>query len=129
MKQFMRIDRSRSPLVVFKPNGFNPTAEQFEAYLRDFEKLFEAEEGRLYLLFDLTEAVAIDLAHLRKQIAFGKKMEATFRDRVWCTAIVLTNPILRGLINVVFAVAPPVRPYTTVAKFDAGVKWLHESKF
>jgi hypothetical protein len=109
---FMDIDLTAWPTVVFtaKPYYFNRS--EFEAYLDVFAHLLgQAEPNSLRLLYDLSNiTLLINPMCLMWQSAFSDDMNEVYKQKIQRTAIVLTLSGLRYFINRYFERSPATRP-------------------
>lgn len=126
VRSFMDIDMGQWPTVRFvvKPGWFGRT--QFDAYLDAFGLiLMRAGTNTLRLLFDVSNAsVGVDPRFVVWQSRFSTEMRPQFETKIERTAIVLTNSVVRSLLNGYFARCPATRPkkfFASRAEAEAGL--------
>lgn len=122
---FIEVDTSRRPVIIFTVNPVNPSDAQLEAFFAEFTRVLEeTTQRRVFLLFDLTNAMAVSIAKLRKIGEFLKEIEGLLLSRVQRTAILVTNIAVKGCVHLVFTFYGPKRPWDTFGTADRAGQWF-----
>lgn len=133
---WVRIDRTRWPLVIFEVQPGNPSKEEFDEFHTEFRELLESAPHRLrsnvsasdvlVIMFDLRKSTMSDIKLVSKQIKFNKEHKELFKTRLGGSTIVLKNDFIRGLLRMVFVAVPLTRPNELVGDAESAGKWLAE---
>ena len=121
---FIEVDASRRPVIIFTVNPVDPSDAQLSEFFAEFERVLAESSRRVFLLFDLTNAMAVGISKLRKVGAFLGRVEGLLQSRVQRTAIVVTNVAVKGCVHVVFTFHGPKRPWDTFASEYRAVQWF-----
>ena len=97
----------------------------------DLEAFFVASRrqlarGRHVVLHLADGASGLGARHRRVMAAYIKQHESTLRRNVLAGAIVLRNPVLRGMIIATNWLAPPPSPQRIFATREAAEAWLEQ---
>jgi hypothetical protein len=116
------LDDSLWPLLLVRFVGV-PTTPQVEAYLAQMTSYLERGEHYVTLLDSsgMTGMGPAEQRHL--QAAWMKKHDAKLRVRSQGTAFVITSPLVRLAVSVVFHIKPTHSPYRIAATLPEAAAW------
>ncbi len=115
-------DDSLWPLLYVKFVGANTDAE-FDVYLQKLTGYVLRKEKYITLL-DASQATASPPVEQRqKQVDWLHQHEAVLREYQVGTAYVITSPLIRLAMNVIYLLKPPPSPYVVVSELQAAYGW------
>ena len=93
----------------------------------NYVELFSEVENdsRISLMFSSLELTNITLNQILKLSLFLQKMKPTHRKKLEKFAIVVTSEKIIKMLNIVFVLVPPVRPYIVVMTDEDGERFLN----
>lgn len=119
--RYFDVDESQWPMVVFRFRG-EPTDEDFEAYLRAMESLYERGE-RFAILFDARGTVQLSAKHRRRQAQWLKDNAERIRRFNVGSAFVIDSAFVRGLLTAIFWIQPMPSPHTVTETLAEAEAW------
>ncbi len=78
---------------------------------------------RYVLIFDLTHAAIPNALQRQKLAAHVRDNEQDIRRSVRSVGVVLTSPLVRGIVTAIFWVSPPPMPYRFFATRAEAASW------
>ncbi|HSP80938.1 MAG TPA: STAS/SEC14 domain-containing protein [Myxococcaceae bacterium] len=116
-------DDSLWPLLVVKFTGV-PTTPQWEAYLEELTRHLERGE-RFIALADMSGMSGTGPSEQRfQQVEWLKQHEARLRELHLGAAIVITSPVVRLAVSVVFFLKPAPMPYFIASNVTDAAEWV-----
>ena len=106
-----------------------PTSiEDVELFLKEWEKVYTKcmEDNCKYtLVFDTRKVSKFDIKYLKLMGKWLKKMKTMTENWMDRTAIIVSNPIIKGFISFVFLIYKPVRPFKVFASDELvkSIEW------
>lgn len=100
------------------------TDEELTQFLSHLEQSLPAFERPYAWLVDLRDLATSTSTQRRIYAEFDQRVAD--QDRAHCAgvALVISNPLTRGMVTAVHWITPPVYPHTTAATLSRGVHWL-----
>jgi hypothetical protein len=118
----IQVDDSLWPLLLVRFVGV-PTTPQVEGYLARMTGCLERGE-RYVSLLDSSRMTGMGPAEQRHlQAAWMKRHDATLRVLSQGTAFVITSPLVRLAVSVVFHIKPSHAPYLVAATLPEAAAW------
>ncbi|MFY0565078.1 hypothetical protein ACN28E_14655 [Archangium lansingense] len=114
-------DDSLWPLMVVRLTG-ELSPQQAEDYLSRSTQFMQRQE-RHALIFDVSTLGQVSSEQRQRQVEWLKQNEALMRQTVLGIAYVVTSPLVRLTMGVIFHFKPPPVPYTIVSRLDAAGAW------
>lgn len=114
-------DDSVWPLLNVTFTGANSN-EEFEAYLATLTKYRKRKE-RYLTIFDSRVAAAPTLHQRQRQVEWLKTHEAETRQLSLGSAFVITSPLIRLAMNIIYQLKPPPNPYHVVGDIEVARAW------
>lgn len=115
------------PIALFTFKG-NITLDTFEEYERKFKQVYTDLPGRFGLLFDCSE-MEVNLLNIipvaKRQTALLKEMEPLSARQVVASSIVITNSIVRNLIDFMIKMRKSIAPQIVLEDKREAYTWLH----
>jgi hypothetical protein len=107
----MKLDETMWPIVVFSP-GERTTDDDWRRMFAHYDDFYTRRQ-LFHAVTDSTGAKSFPSMEQRKLIAEMTREHAT-RSRKWCVggAVVVTNPVARGVLSTITWLAPPVYKLT-----------------
>lgn len=101
--------------------------DEFNVFMGNYVELFSEVENdsRISLMFSSLELTNITLSQILKLSLFLQKMKPTHRKKLEKFAIVVTSEKIIKMLNIVFVLVPPVRPYIVVMTDEDGERFLN----
>jgi hypothetical protein len=117
-----RLDESRWPLVVFTAVG-EQTEEDFEAYLRDCDRLLRRREA-YGSIFDARRAAPIGPKLRKRQVEWLSRNDALLRAYLVGTGMVMNTPLQRGVFRAILWMRPLPFPYAVESSLDGALRFV-----
>lgn len=118
----IQINETHWPLVVFTFGG-HITAEELENYLKASERMLARNEKYIGLV--LTERMApLELPLMRRQAAWIKQHHASLREQSLGVALVISSPMLRGVLKAILWLQPMPQPHTVCSTAEEALAWI-----
>lgn len=101
--------------------------DEFNVFMGNYVELFSEVENdsRISLMFSSLELTNITLNQILRLSLFLQKMKPTHRKKLEKFAIVVTSEKIIKILNIVFVLVPPVRPYIVVMTDEDGERFLN----
>lgn len=101
--------------------------DEFNVFMGNYVELFsEVVNGsRISLMFSSLELTNITPNQILRLSLFLQKMKPTHRKKLEKFAIVVTSEKIIKILNIVFVLVPPVRPYIVVMTDEDGERFLN----
>lgn len=97
------------------------SSEDVEQFLKEWEKIYDKcknDKCKYTLLFDTREVAPFDPSYLVQIGRWLKKVKILTEVWMDCTAIVVSTPMIKTFIDIVFEVYKPVRPFKVFSKTE-----------
>ena len=114
-------DDSLWPLMVVRITG-ELSPRQFEDYLSRSTRSLQRQE-RHVCIFDVSALQQVSTEQRQRQVEWLKQNEALMRQTVLGMAYIVTTPLVRLAMGVVFHFKPPPVPYAVVSHLEAAGAW------
>lgn len=114
---------SNSDVVVCTLAARAPTSEDVDLLLTDLKNLM-ARGQRFRMIFDSTLATTIPMNLARRVSNWMSEHEPLIRDFWMGTGLVITSSVIRGLLNVIFAIRRPISPYKITADRQEAIDFV-----
>jgi hypothetical protein len=119
--KYAEIDKSNAPVIVIRFNPVEPTAEQFDLYLKEMTGLFDFP-SKYSLIMDATNAIFLNSDLRMKQGIWIKEHNALTKEKIAVIVFVIPSAIVRILLNTIFLIQKPAAPYFICSKMDEALK-------
>ncbi len=123
--KYVAIDKSKFPVIALQFGNFEPSAQQFEEYLDEMQKLYESEE-KYVIIFDSSKSQYLSTENRIKQGVWMKKNDALTKEKVLGLAFVVPSIMIRMLLNAIFLIQKPSVDYKVCTKMEEAVEWAEE---
>jgi hypothetical protein len=123
MAAYTEIDTSQFPLVRVRFTGHDANVENFQAYLDSLEKAYSLGPS-LGIIFDATHAILPKLAFQNMQAQWLRLHSEMIRTKCVGTAYVITKPVLRTMLRLIFALQEQPTPYVVSPSVASAEKWV-----
>ena len=121
----VKFDDSLWPLLTVTFDGGHSDAE-FDAYLETLGG-YLARGEKYVTLFDAQKAESPSLQHRKRQADWIRQHEDAIRARQIGAVFVITSPLVRMALNVIYTMRPPPFPYAVVGDLASAREWAAES--
>jgi hypothetical protein len=115
-------DDSLWPLLHVKFVGATTNAE-FDVYLQTLSSYLQRKEKYITLVDASQTTAAPPVEQRQKQVDWLHQNEAVLREYQVGTAYVITSPLIRLAMNVIYLLKPPASPYTVVSDLNDAYGW------
>ncbi|MFY0572830.1 hypothetical protein ACN28E_54620 [Archangium lansingense] len=115
-------DESLWPLLLVGYVG-TPSAEQQEEYQARLSACLRRGEKYVSII-DTRSFVGIPMAQRQRMAEFLKEQEDLFRQVSLGTCLLITSPMVRLIVSVVFHLKPMPSPYYVAASMPAALDWV-----
>jgi hypothetical protein len=114
-------DDSSWPLIVVRLIG-DLSSQQFESYLASATHYLQRRE-RHVCIFDASALRLLSSEQRQRQVEWFKTHEGLMSQSLLGIVYVVTSPVVRLTLSVIFHFKPPSVPYTIVADLGAAAAW------
>ncbi|HEX8825565.1 MAG TPA: hypothetical protein VF794_36990 [Archangium sp.] len=114
-------DDSTWPLLVVRLTG-EPSLKTFEEFLSRSTQYLQRQE-RHVCIFDVSELHLLSTEQRQRQVEWLKTNEVLMRQALLGIAYVITSPIVRLTMGVIFHFKSPPAPYTIVSHPSEAGTW------
>lgn len=114
MSQFFNFDTSKFPVIVLTIQGSPGSTEEMDAFLEAWQNIYviSMEQNKQYkLIFDTRKAGSVELKYLKQMGLWLGKVKCLTEKWMDRTAIIVSTPIIKLLIQFVFQIYKAVRPF------------------
>lgn len=118
MEPYAIVDESTFPIIKIRFTGTKSTDQNFQSYLAQNKDCYRHGK-RLAILFDASNASIPRLSHQKMQAAWLKENEELMKTFCVGTAYVIQNPLIRGILKMIFSFQTQPVPYQI---FDSEAK-------
>jgi hypothetical protein len=125
MAAYAEIDTAHFPVVTVTFTGEHANTENFQQYLDELEKAYTLGP-RLGIVFEATHAVLPKLQFQNMQAQWLRNHSDMIRDKCVGTAYVITKPVLRTMLRLIFALQQQPSPYVVSPSIANAEKWVME---
>lgn len=124
-EHFIVYDTQQWPLVhcTVKAASSNLTLDHFRAHLSCFEELLLRNQP-FHILFDLRDASLIPLEYVQEQAQFMETQQPHIRRNLISSAIISDSWLIRGGLEILFAIKKPTRPNKTFSDPAEAIAWM-----
>jgi hypothetical protein len=120
----IQIDDRYWPLLVFRFSG-QVSMEEMEAYLKRQDEMLVRGQKMASLV--LTDHLRMwEMPVMRRQAAWIKEHEPTLRKLSLGAALVITSPVVRGMLKALLWMQPMPQPHLVCATPEQALAWLRE---
>ncbi len=121
----VRFDDSLWPLLIVTFEGPHTDA-QFEEYLERHAGYLRRGE-KYVALMDAQNAASPSLPQRKRQADWIRKHEDAIQAQQLGAVFVITSPLIRMALNVIYTMRPPPYPYAVVGDLNAAREWSAET--
>ncbi len=114
------LERSRGVVWVTPPS--TPRESEIDQVLAELETQLRSGE-RYVLIFDLSHGAMPNAVQRQKLAAHVRDNEQHIRRSVRSIGVVLTSPLVRGIVTAIFWISPPPVPYRFFTTRAEAANW------
>ena len=100
-----------------------PTVDDAEELFANLRSLMERQQ-KFRMVFDSTAATTVPMSIARRVSTWMTDNEPLIRDWWMGTGIVITSPVIRGLLNVIFTIKRPISPYKITSTLPEAIAFV-----
>lgn len=115
--------RASTSVVICTLGPQVPTMDDVVDLFANLRSLMQRRQ-KFRMVFDSTEATTVPMAIARRVSAWMSDNEPLIRDWWMGTGIVITSPVIRGLLNVIFTIKKPISPYKITSTLEEAVAFV-----
>lgn len=123
---YIVFDQSTKPLIHVFINPVDPTQEQWNQFMKDFQSLLEQKEP-VAILFDLTQAKLVSMAMVQQFGNFMKTHDAKLKSQIIASAVVSSSMLVRGFLDIIFTFRKPSKPNIVTKDIQEASAYLIEA--
>lgn len=123
MEPCVTVDRSQRPIIIVTFTGAVETPENFEQYLRELNRNYDAKEP-IGLVFNAQSARIPSRVYQKRQADWMRAHDGVIKSYCKGIAYIVPNPILRSVLKLIFAMHKAPAPSRVFESEQLGVKWL-----
>lgn len=120
---YIVFDLSTKPLVHTVIHPVDPTQEQWDQFLRDFQNILENHEP-VAILFDLSQAKLVSMSMVQQFAAFMKTHDEKLKTQIIASAVVSPSIMVRGLLDIIFTIRAPAKPNLVTKNINKATEFL-----
>lgn len=117
--------RDRFPIITVEFTGEKENAENFKSYLRGLEENYARKEP-LVIIFDARQALSLNPIYQGKQAFWMQKNKKLIQNYCRGIAYVVPQPLLRKVLQMIFAISPNPVPFKVFENMEEGETWLKD---
>ena len=126
MAQFAHCDVSRWPVVTITLAEHPRDDQDFKTYLSLFDILY-AKKEKICVIIDARNVGWVSPSYIFKQAAHMMNKEAQTKAYVHRIALLITTPIAKMLLNLLYSIRTPARPTEIFQDLESAWLWVwHE---
>ncbi len=125
MENYAIVKDSTFPLINIKFTGTKSTDENFQVYLDQVKACYQKKE-KIALIFDASHASIPSFSHQKMQANWLKENEELMKTYCVGTAYIIPNPVIRGILKMIFSLQKQPVPYRIFERKEKGLAWLRE---
>ena len=121
------IDKTHFPVIIIKALDGVPNREDWDRYKKEYEALFN-DYTQFYILFDTSCLFGLPLTWVYEKAGLLQKLKPLTEEKLIGSAIIVTNSVIKGMLNMLLTVYPTVRPNKLVINEQEGLEFLNSIK-
>lgn len=118
---YYMMDESTWPVVTVKFMD-SATDDEFDAYLRSLEALYDREKP-FAIVFDARDASYLPREYRKRQAQWIDENESQIREYLTGTAYVIPSAVLRGVLRAIFALRDQPAEYVVTESLEDAHEW------
>jgi hypothetical protein len=107
----------------FKTEGGSMTADQREEMFQYYREHIIESKHKYVQIFDMTQGLEDALTHVQQLVKFCTSIRSLQEGYIQRSFLICNSFVLRGIINTILVLSPPVAPFVIVSHVDEA--WRH----
>ena len=113
--------------LIFHIKIVNYEDEQFQDFTVRYKNILQHSPNKVYFIFDTLELTSISTLQSLKLSLFLQNMRPLHRTKLEKFTIILVNSHIKKILDVVFRIVPPVRPYKITSNIEEATNFMYTS--
>lgn len=109
MSVYLTFDQSTRPLIHAYIHPIEPTQDQWNAFMTEFDDLLNGDQP-FAILFDLSHAKLVSMSMVHQFATFMKAHDEQFKQKIIASAVLSNNTLVRGILDILFTIRKPSKP-------------------
>tara|TARA_A100001011_G_scaffold400833_1_gene519572 strand:+ start:6789 stop:7202 length:414 start_codon:yes stop_codon:yes gene_type:complete len=111
---------------IFLINICDYNSEEFEHFTKRYKNILQFSTKKIFIIFNTLNLNSISAIQCLKLILFLENMKPLHRLKLHKFSIIIKNVKIIEILNNVFKVVPPVRPYKLTKTIDESIQYVNE---
>lgn len=116
------IIKKESDLYEVKIENYNE--EEFNNFMQEYLGLYKNLNAKIYMIFNALDLTVLRPSQIIKLTSFLNVMKPVHRDKLEKFVMIVTNKSIQNILDGVFTVIPPVRPYIITTKYSEAESYI-----
>jgi hypothetical protein len=112
---------------IYKATFTDFTEEELAYFITDYKNIYNNSTEKLYFMFCTLSLSNISPRHVLKLTLFIENMKPIHRTHLEKFAMIVYSKKILNILNGVFAVVKPVRPYKIVNTYEEASTYINDS--
>lgn len=126
MGKYATIDTTAFPLITISFSAFEPTLNEFKAYLREMEEMYTLE-GSMVIIFDASRTKYLSSELRIEQGKWLKAHKELIKSKVPLMVFVIPNPLVQMVFKGILRAEPLPAPYKIASNLQEAHKLALEA--
>tara|TARA_B100000497_G_C7312740_1_gene210116 strand:+ start:101 stop:469 length:369 start_codon:yes stop_codon:yes gene_type:complete len=110
--------------TLYKIEIYDYTDVEFCEFIKNYKKIIQSEEKKIKIIFDASKLSRITIKQITKLSLFLLNMKKLHKKNLEKFTIIVVNNLIREIIDIVFKIIPPVRPYKIVKNIEDAYSYI-----
>jgi hypothetical protein len=110
--------------TLYKIEIYDYTDVEFCEFIKNYKKIIQSEEKKIKIIFDASKLSRITIKQITKLSLFLLNMKNLHKKNLEKFTIIVVNNLIREIIDIVFKIIPPVRPYKIVKSIEDAYSYI-----
>jgi hypothetical protein len=110
--------------TLYKIEIYDYTDVEFCEFIKNYKKIIQSEEKKIKIIFDASKLSRITIKQITKLSLFLLNMKNLHKKNLEKFTIIVVNNLIREIIDIVFKIIPPVRPYKIVKNIEDAYSYI-----
>ena len=110
--------------TLYKIEIYDYTDVEFCEFIKNYKKIIQSDEKKIKIIFDASKLSRITIKQITKLSLFLLNMKNLHKKNLEKFTIIVVNNLIREIIDIVFKIIPPVRPYKIVKNIEDAYSYI-----
>lgn len=111
--------------TLYKIEIYNYSDIEFSEFIKNYKNIIQSEKNKkIKIIFDASKLTTITIKQTTKLSLFLLNMKNLHKKNLEKFTIIVENNLIREIIDIVFKIIPPVRPYKIVKNIEDAYSYI-----